>query len=190
MTALVSVLLESSIRAAVLAAMVACLLPLARVRSSAVRHGVWTAVLCAMLLMPVLPYCLPSLPLPVSAGPPAPAASFAPAAPRAPVLPRSPAKAAVAAPLSTAAPEPARPVPQASASTSPVWPLMALGVYAAGVAWFLARFLIGWWSAGKVARSGAAVTELNAAAPVCESARVASPLIAGLLAPRIILPLT
>jgi hypothetical protein len=42
------------VRVPVIAGVVAFILFLVRVRSSGVRHAAWTAVLCAMLLMPVL----------------------------------------------------------------------------------------------------------------------------------------
>jgi ABC-type molybdate transport system permease subunit len=49
------ILLDASLRLAVVAALAAAILGLTRARSSALRHGVWTLVLGAMLLMPVLP---------------------------------------------------------------------------------------------------------------------------------------
>ena len=54
-------LLDASFRVSVFAAMVALILAVARVRSNSVRHAAWTTVLLAMLLMPVLPYVLPSI---------------------------------------------------------------------------------------------------------------------------------
>ena len=65
------ILLDTSFRAATLAAIVAFILLAVRVRSIWVRHVAWTIVLAAMLLMPVLPYFLPSiaisLPIPSAA---------------------------------------------------------------------------------------------------------------------------
>jgi hypothetical protein len=64
---LFAILLDSSLRISVVAAIVAMMLPMSRIRSSDCRHMAWSAVLCAMLLMPVLPYWVPSIavPLPV-----------------------------------------------------------------------------------------------------------------------------
>ena len=47
--------LETSIRIALVALCVGAILVVARVRSGAVRHAGWSAVLVAMILMPVLP---------------------------------------------------------------------------------------------------------------------------------------
>ena len=55
MTPLLRVLLEASVRVSLVAGAVGLVLLVARVRSSSVRHAAWAAVLCAMLLMPVLP---------------------------------------------------------------------------------------------------------------------------------------
>ena len=48
-----------------IACVIALILLMVRVRYGSVRHAAWTAVLCAMLLMPVLPYCLPTIAIPV-----------------------------------------------------------------------------------------------------------------------------
>jgi hypothetical protein len=59
--------LETSLRALGAALAVALVLRLLRVRAAAVLHSAWTAVLFAMLLMPVLPSLVPALPVPVPA---------------------------------------------------------------------------------------------------------------------------
>jgi hypothetical protein len=56
-------LLGASLRVAAFAGMVALILAAARVRSNSVRHAAWTMVLLAMLLMPILPHVLPSIPI-------------------------------------------------------------------------------------------------------------------------------
>ena len=58
--AIVRVLLEASLRVCFVALVVAAVLKLARVEASAVRHAAWASVVVAMLLMPLLPYVLPS----------------------------------------------------------------------------------------------------------------------------------
>jgi hypothetical protein len=50
--AMVGLLIESSLRALLLAALVAVCLGVLRVRASSLRHGAWTAVLVGMALMP------------------------------------------------------------------------------------------------------------------------------------------
>jgi hypothetical protein len=53
-------------------AVVALILMTVRVRSSSVCHAAWTTVLLAMMLMPVLPYLIPSVLIPI----PVPAAAI------------------------------------------------------------------------------------------------------------------
>ena len=59
--------LDTSLRALAAALAVALVLRLLRVRAAAVLHSAWSAVLFAMLLMPVLPSIVPALPVPVPA---------------------------------------------------------------------------------------------------------------------------
>ena len=59
--------LDISLRALAAAAAVALVLRLLRMRAAAVLHSAWSAVLFAMLLMPVLPSIVPALPVPVPA---------------------------------------------------------------------------------------------------------------------------
>ena len=62
---LLRVLLDSSLRVALIAVAVAVILRAMRVGSSAVKHAAWTAVLWAMLLMPILPTVVPAISIPV-----------------------------------------------------------------------------------------------------------------------------
>ena len=57
--------LDTSLRALGAALAVALVLRLLRVRAASVLHSAWSAVLFAMLLMPVLPSIVPALPVPV-----------------------------------------------------------------------------------------------------------------------------
>ena len=59
--------LDISLRALAAALAVALVLRLLRMRAAAVLHSAWSAVLFAMLLMPVLPSIVPALPVPVPA---------------------------------------------------------------------------------------------------------------------------
>ncbi|HSC29654.1 MAG TPA: hypothetical protein VLD67_20425 [Vicinamibacterales bacterium] len=68
---------EASVRATFVAAIVSMILMAARVRSSSVLHAAWTAVLGAMLLMPVLPRSAAAVSVPVTL----PASSFVEALP-------------------------------------------------------------------------------------------------------------
>ena len=58
--AIARVLVEASLRVCFVALAVAVVLRAARVQSSTVRHAAWASVVVAMLLMPLLPYVLPS----------------------------------------------------------------------------------------------------------------------------------
>src|SRR5690349_13603013 len=59
--------LDTSLRALAAALAVALVLRLLLLRSAAMLHSAWSAVLFAMLLMPVLPSIVPTLPVPVPA---------------------------------------------------------------------------------------------------------------------------
>ena len=59
--------LDTSLRALAAALAVALVLRLLRVRAASVLHSAWSAVLFAMLLMPVLRSIVPALPVPVPA---------------------------------------------------------------------------------------------------------------------------
>lgn len=63
---LIRVLVESSVRSVLLVVAVAAVLGAMRVRDASLRHLAWTAVLCAMLLMPALPFVTPTIDLPRS----------------------------------------------------------------------------------------------------------------------------
>ena len=54
---------EAAIRITAVAGLVGVVLLVLRVRDSGVRHAAWTAVLAAMLLMPLLPALVPALPV-------------------------------------------------------------------------------------------------------------------------------
>lgn len=177
MSVVLEALLEASVRVLVLAAVVGLVLGMVRVRNGGVLHAAWTAVLCAMLLMPVLPYAAPEVSVPV----PVPAARFAPEFSLPPETP--PWRPAVVKPA-TATPESPAPPPK----PAPVWPLVPLWVYVAGVTAMLYRMLAGWRSARQLARESAPVLELSADGPVYESALLVTPLTVSVFTPRITLP--
>src|ERR1039458_2714422 len=62
MNGIFSIALDASVRAILAACCVAAILAAVRVRSATARHAAWTAVMAAMLLMPVVP----RLALPIS----------------------------------------------------------------------------------------------------------------------------
>jgi len=185
--------LDASVRIALVAAMVALILVVSRIRSGGVRHAAWTAVLCAMLLMPVLPYCIPAIPIPIPASTAGIHAAFEvpevllPAQAALPGKDVTPAPASEILPVQSAAPGPA---------PRQWWPAAALTFYGAGALALLFRLLLGWGSTLRIAR-----TSVPADLPagirqnlhprrirVYESARAVAPLTLGILYPRIILP--
>jgi beta-lactamase regulating signal transducer with metallopeptidase domain len=193
--ALFRIALDSSLRMAVIAAMVAPILLAFRVRSSGVRHAAWTAVLCSMLLMPVLPYCVPpiAIPLPVAVG----SIEAIPAIPA--TWPRPDAAQSSEVLLSTPAPAvPSVPIPGALPESRPIWPTVALIIYGVGILILLFQLLLGWRYMRRIARMSRRIKldpgtnpALPASgAPVHESELVATPLTAGVVSPRIILPAT
>ncbi len=184
MNGLIHIALEASIRAAVAASCVGAILLLARVRSGAVRHAAWTAVLCAMLLMPVLPRLTPEIGVPVVSAPVALEADSEIAPPAMPV--RAVAKSsAIPAP----APVELKPAP-APAPRGALWPWAALAAYLAGVLILLARLAVGWRSARLLARTAEPVAVPLAGVRVCQSGAVATPLTVGVLRPCVLLPNT
>ena len=184
MNGLIHIALEASIRAAVAASCVGAILLLARVRSGAVRHAAWTAVLCAMLLMPVLPQITPEIGVPVASPTVFQAADLESAPPAMPVR-------AVAKSSAIPAPAPAelKPAP-APPPRGALWPWAALAAYLAGVLTLLARLAVGWRSARLLVRTAEPVAAPLAGIRVCQSRAVATPLTVGVLRPCVLLPHT
>lgn len=201
---LLSLFLDSSLRVTLVAASVALILVAIRVRSSGVRHAAWTAVLCAMLLMPVLPYCVPPISLAVPAYAPG-AESIPDAATTRFVLQAAEGVQsdaayepipAVSAPMAAHGSLPET-VPGTAPARGTVWPLTVLIIYAGGVMILLCRLVLGWRGMARIANAarlvqpgGMSPAEPCAAAPLYESSLVATPLTVGVISSRIILPLT
>lgn len=174
-------LLDASLRISAVAAIAALTLAVMRIRASGVRHAVWTVVLVAMVMMPVLPSLVTfDVPVPASAvtvpvgmlGLPEAVSDMIPST-GAPVLPAIP----------PVAPEQSR----ASAETQwSLWPL-AIAVYAMGAMVLLLRLIVGWRAVARLTRR-ASLVPLVCDAPVRESPLVATPMTAGVLAPTILLP--
>ena len=188
MDTLAAALLAASVRSALVALLVGAVLFVARVRAGGVRHAAWTAVLAAMLLMPLLPYAIPAAPVPFAEQLPLPSramgsaqrdlpAAALPAPPSATVTPAvSPNPPSVA----TVRPSDA---PPSRRSLAPLIVSAGLALYLLVALVLLARLFRGWRLASRLVRSAAAVDTL-----VCESDQVAVPLTMGLTEGRIILP--
>lgn len=189
-------LADSSLRAALVAGLIALILTALRVRSAGARHGAWRAVLAAMLLMPIVPYCVPDIPFPVP-GPFRGIMSIAPvlkALREAPGVDESPQAIGVrehAPSMSQAS------FPQAAGELK-VWPTAALVAYGTGALILMWHLLLGWRSARRIARAGrpivlpterAPVAEWPSEVPLCESGWITTPVTVGVAQPMTILPL-
>ena len=177
-------LADASLRAVVLAGLVAVLTLFLR-RRAAAQHAMWTFMLIAMLLLPVLRRVVPAahvsvapLPTPVwtSIAPAIPAATGSRSTPELPPLKRT-----------------------ETASYQVSWPLYAALAYMAGALFFLARLLSGMLLTRKLLREarsiewelGEYVSQIaNAGVDVTieESSRVRVPVTIGFWRMRIILP--
>lgn len=209
--AFLAILADTSIRASVAALLVAAVLAIVRARSGAVRHAAWTAVLFAMLLMPVLTRWTPAIVTPFSVPLPAFGEHFDNAARE--ILPehRGPQRAAASSgvppdsagtstpsDISVLSTEFAAPLTSSpgTASTANFWLLVICAVYGIVAAAMMARFFVGWWGAVRVARGSQAVNPVLEYPPflssdqidVRESRIVAVPVTVGLLRQTILLP--
>ena len=191
--------LDVSWRALAAAVAVALILRLLRLRAAAVLHSAWSAVLFAMLLMPVLPSIVPALPIPVLAA----AGGFLDAASA--TEPRSPATVGystqarhVNPPASPQAHDSVRSTDRPAASAtgegaSRSWLLLVLlGVYGAGVIVFVLRLSYGWFLASAMIRRARrrGPIHVDAGEQVYESAEVTVPMAVGTIHPVIVLPVT
>jgi Zn-dependent protease with chaperone function len=181
-----SVLLESSLLACAIAAAIAVILALGRVRPGGVRHAAWASVVVAMLLMPVLGRVLPAVDVPVSG----PLSTFD-LKPFAPNVAELPLGLPVAPTISVPAP-----LVNGSARVSSVppsrpagwaWSTATLALYFIVMAVLLLRLTAGWFRARRLALSATPVA-LPDGRRAAESSLLASPLTIGIVRPRIVLP--
>jgi hypothetical protein len=197
---IVRALVETSLRVLLLAGAVALILAALRVRASGARHAAWTAVLCAMLLMPVLPYPVARLAITIPSLPPAALETFAPrmisrAVPApARLVVEGPGKAPRFAPAPASAPAESFP---ARENPRPLWPMLALAAYGIGFLLLLVRLALGWRAAARILRSSRRIAPQAAAAallpavadtPIFESDLIAAPVTIGVLRPWVLLP--
>ena len=176
------ILLDASLRISIVAAIAALILVATRVRASGVRHAVWTVVLVAMMLMPVLPSIVPTFDVPVPA-----AAVALPAGSLMPSEAVSETTSSTGASFSPAVPSLAPEQPRVVASPPRSWWPLALAVYAIGAWVLLLRVIVGWWAVARLTRRASPVA-FCCDAPVRESPLVATPVTAGIFVSTIILP--
>jgi hypothetical protein len=170
MTPLLQTLLQSSLRITAVAFVIGVVLAAARVRANSLRHTAWLGVLCAMLMMPVLPYLVPALPSPVpiptlDRETPEPVPEPPPVSLTPDLVPR------IAAAAPTAIYQPAD---------------LLFAIYAAGVLFFSCRLFAGGLALRKLLRTSTRVAGQHAA--VFQSPLLTAPVTVGILHPRILLP--
>ncbi|HUF22882.1 MAG TPA: M56 family metallopeptidase, partial [Vicinamibacterales bacterium] len=179
---------DISLRIVAAAAAVGLVLVVLRVRSGAARHAAWSAVLLAMLTMPVLTAIVPRVDVPV---PSALALDFGSMA----GVPDSDHTfaAPLTAELTETQPGAAVLVPAPAFRDSPAplvdWRTAAAALYLAGLLFFLVRFAGGWLLARRLVGGATPVASDNRA-PVFESAAVATPMTTGIVSPCVVLPVT
>lgn len=188
---MLSLAADVSVRIVAAAAAVGVVLAVLRVRSGAARHAAWSAVLVTMLTMPALMAVVPQVEVPV---PSALAPGFDTIAGEADPHWRADTTSSRGdTPPPRAADIPANvPPPEVSGGTQGfVFDARraAMTVYAAGVLFFLIRLCAGWLMARRLLARGSRVVCDNSA-PVFESPAIAAPMTAGIMKPRVLLPVT
>jgi beta-lactamase regulating signal transducer with metallopeptidase domain len=189
--------LDTSLRALAAALAVALVLGLLRVRAAAVLHSAWSAVLVAMLLMPVLPSIVPPLtiPVPVAAGDFFDSASGKKESSASVVGDSTQSRTVIntdpTAQEQSSARLSDRLPPFDTDRPSRSWlPLVLLTLYVAGVLLFVGRLSYGWLVASalvrRAMRHGRVLNDVGR--DVYESSEVTVPMTVGVVRPVIILP--
>jgi TonB family protein len=153
---MLAVILDASLRAVVLAAAALAVVLLARKRSAAFRHAVWTVVLLGMLGMPAVMLLAPALPIRVLKPAPVPVFLTAPGP-----APAESTPSAVPVPIQQ--PRPFRD-----------WRELVLAIYAVVAFGLLLRLAIGWLGVRRLMRRACLVEP-----GVAESSEISVPLTIG-----------
>jgi beta-lactamase regulating signal transducer with metallopeptidase domain len=193
----VSLLVEVSWRAVLVAALVGGVLVVWRVKGGAARHAAWTAVMAVMLLMPVLIAVAPEWKLPVrlpamgAVSSPSSAsevedrrmAGEMPAPSSANDGPST--RASADRSIATGVPAVASPVAPSVMPTGPAWPRLVLFVWLAGIVVNLGVMAMGWRMARRLVR-GARTSEIDPR--VLESPAVSAPCAVGVWRVSVVVP--
>ena len=183
MNNLLHIALDASVRIGFVSICVGAVMVVTRVRSGAVRHAGWTAVLCAMMLMPILPSLTPMIGIPVETHVMSWSVDTEPHTGK--VIHITPG---IESGLTQSPPiEASQPVYR-TVSRASLWPAAVSGVYLAGLLLLLSRMVAGWYSTRLLIRSAEPVDAPPAGARFWQSADIATPLTVGVLHPRILLP--
>jgi beta-lactamase regulating signal transducer with metallopeptidase domain len=189
---LLTLAVATLLRATALAAAVALVLAVFRIRATATRHTAWVAVLVVMLLLPVLTRVVPAIrvSVPETAVPfdldlAAPVRQIDTPLPALPASMTPPQKGSATLPV---APGPTVPNSTPHAPAAPVrWDVIASAGYLAVATLLLIRFIAGLLHLASIRRSSQRVTTADGQV-IWESARVATPVTIGLVTPRVIVP--
>lgn len=186
-SAVIQALIDASLRATLIALTVALTLTVLRIKQGSVRHAAWTAVVLAMLALPIMPKWLPAMPAPfatplIAPPPVAPEqtarASMVPET-RAITAPVQPARSSVGVVVAP----PAGPVTLVTPPAPFPWRTLVLVLWGLGAIAMSARLFSGWWYATRLSARSELVGE-----GLYESPLVAAPVAIGVFRPRIILP--
>ena len=180
---------DISLRIVAAAAAVGLVLVVLRVRSGAARHAAWSAVLLAMLTMPVLMAIVPLVDVPV---PSTLALDFGAIAGEA--SPHEPWETPVSPDITEPQPSVAVTSPALEGKERPSrlafdWRIAAIALYAAGALFFFVRIAVGWILARRLVARGIRVAYDNRAL-VFESPAIATPMTTGIVSPCVLLPVT
>ena len=179
---------DISFRIVAAAAAVGLVLVVLRVRSGAARHAAWSAVLLAMLTMPVLMAIVPRVEVPV---PSTLALDFG--AINGEPNPYQPLETAspdfTGRQSSVAVTRPALGAKERSRRLAFDWRLAAGAVYAAGALFFSVQIAVGWIFARRLVAGATGVARDNRT-PFFESPAVATPMTTGIVSPCVLLPVS
>ncbi len=191
-------LLEASARATAVVALIGLTLAAFRVKTPAVRHAAWTGALVVMLALPVasgvlptvpLPLWVPQVPLEVAATMPAAAVPAVLQSPRvAPgVIQVTASDSSRQFAANTSATIGLTTLPTRAVETSWTWRQWIVLVWLGIALVFVVRELVGALMARSLARSGVPV---DGDACTFASPRIVTPVVVGVLAPRVMVPLS
>lgn len=190
-------LLEASGRAVLVAGLVATALAVFRAKAPAVRHAVWTATLATMLTLPLVSGWLPTVQIPRWEPEPSSlerlAASYGPVSlvlHAIPVFPSTPSSlpvpvGAALTPGPAGQPSATRPTSAPPAATTQDWRTNAVLLWAIVAGILLLREAMGWRLARRLAVQG---IPAGIGDGTYESERVMTPVVTGVLRPRLLVP--
>jgi len=187
--AIVSLLVEVSWRAVLVAALMGGVLVVWRVKGGAARHVAWTAVMVAMCLMPALMAVVPPVPVPIPSFPATPSqVSDTVDVPAPERVSRTDAAVATSAPTASAVEFTQLSVtflPTAASVSAVTWPQVVVALWLAGIAANLVVMMMGWRLVRRLVAS-ARVSEIDPR--VMESCAVVAPCAVGLWRVRVLVP--